>query len=317
MTDATAARLGLAQGGSDNRELFLKLFSGEVIAASRSVLQYANKHRTKALNGGKSYAFPFTGTVGTKYHTAGAEILGQTQARKEVLVSPDDVIYSDLFVDNLDEIMNAYDVRASMASQLGYSVAEAWDKNILRTLILSARGSEVLTGEGGGTVLTRANASSDAATLYNAFVDARRSLTEKKAVQAGAKVYGTLNPLEFGLLMSYDKVINADYNKGAYNTTENYMTIKVAGVDVSENTHAVFGETYNANSSTIQSVYNGNFANTVATVWTDDAACSAIAMSQFTKVVDQPERLGTLLYSAMSVGTRVLNPKCAVEIKKS
>jgi len=305
--------LGLVQGSGDNRSMFLQLFSQEIIAAAQSVLQFKDKTLWKTLSGGKSYQFPFLGGATVAYHVPGTEITGTLIDKKSVTVDPDDALIASVFLDRLDEALSHYDGRSQHAKDLGYAIAELVDRNIVRTIIQAARSGAVIPGAAGGTVKTSANAGVNGSTLFATLLDAQVSLKTNKTLRAGDEHYGALAPVQYSLLTRAPEMANTQYRPNA--DSENMAVTRINNMTVVESTNTPFGETYVANSTIVKPAYNGNFSTTVGAVWTKYASCSVEVEDLNTDIIDQPHKRGTLILAQQTVGSRALNPACAVEIK--
>ena len=68
------SRLGQVNASGNDRELFLKLYAGEVLTAFEEKNIFMGLHRTRTISGGKSASFPMTGVASAKYHTPGQMI---------------------------------------------------------------------------------------------------------------------------------------------------------------------------------------------------------------------------------------------------
>ena len=179
MANATVSRLGLVDNtGTNFNELFLKVFSGEVLTAfARNNIFNEQLHSVRTITSGKSAQFPVTGTATAAYHTPGNPLVGANQIRHgERIVSIDDLLISQAFVSNLDELKNHYDVRATYADELGKALAKTYDQNVAKVIANASRASSTLTGIAGGLTLTlgsgntaSANVSGDeiAAAIYD------------------------------------------------------------------------------------------------------------------------------------------------------
>lgn len=301
----------------------LDLFGGEVLTAFETATILRDKHQTKTLSKGKSFKFPAIWRAGGGYHTPGVEITGRQIAHTELTVDPDDKLVADAFVADIDELMNHYDVRQPYTKELGEFLARHYDANVLRTIILAARGAALFTGDQGGTGLQNASYGTDGAVLLDGISDAKLNM-EQKDVPVGAQpVHGLFLPAQWSLMARTDKNLNRDTNGGTASirnmtleTIDGVMihksniASKVFGVD---NTAAPYST--DGNVDFIPSVYRAKFGTTVGTVWTPWAACSAIVQEPSFQIVDQPEKQGTLMISRMMVGTRKLRTKCAVELR--
>ncbi len=68
---------GTVGTGSDQRELFLKVFSGEVLTTFKRLNKLRPMVRRRVLRSGKTAQFPTVGKATTAYHTAGENIFHQ------------------------------------------------------------------------------------------------------------------------------------------------------------------------------------------------------------------------------------------------
>jgi len=87
MSNSVPSRLGLVNAtGTGYNDLFLKVFSGEVLATfGRENLMMAMT-TTRTIGSGKSAQFPVTGTIASGYHTVGNEIVGTQVKHNEKII---------------------------------------------------------------------------------------------------------------------------------------------------------------------------------------------------------------------------------------
>ncbi len=71
MANATVSRLGQVNASGDANALFLKVFSGEVLATFQRENQMLNMTSVRQISSGKSAQFPVIGTTSSSYHTPG------------------------------------------------------------------------------------------------------------------------------------------------------------------------------------------------------------------------------------------------------
>ena len=107
----------------------------------------------RTINNGKSATFPVTGTVTAGYHTAGNEITGQAIKHNEKIINLDDMLLSDVFVAEVEELKNHYDVERSIYSlKWGQALSNKVDKHLLSLAILASQASATISG---GTVVMK------------------------------------------------------------------------------------------------------------------------------------------------------------------
>lgn len=139
MTDySNISRSGQSNGSGSARELFLKLYAGEVLTAFQTRNVMMPIHRVRTISKGKSAQFPMTGKFrNASYHTPGTEITPSTTKQAERVVQIDDLLINAQFIPNIDEAMTHYDIRSIYTQEAGYALAKVADQNILRTAIKS------------------------------------------------------------------------------------------------------------------------------------------------------------------------------------
>ena len=139
-------------GASD--ELFMKIFSGEVLTAFDEVNVMKDLHRVRTISHGKSASFPVMGKASARYHVAGEPILGSNKiATSERVINVDDLLIADVAIYDLDDAKNHYDVRMEYSKQLGHALAREFDKKTMRVGVLAARSEGLIADEPGGSVI--------------------------------------------------------------------------------------------------------------------------------------------------------------------
>ena len=134
MTNVNQVSLGRANltgNASNNRDLYLDLFSGEVFKG----FQYNSIARDlvmkRTLKNGKSLQFIYTGRTKATYHTPGTPILGNSDKAPPVAektITVDDLLVSSAFLYELDETLAHYELRGEISRKIGYALAETYDR---------------------------------------------------------------------------------------------------------------------------------------------------------------------------------------------
>tara|TARA_R100001082_G_scaffold3367_1_gene2731 strand:+ start:722 stop:1915 length:1194 start_codon:yes stop_codon:yes gene_type:complete len=205
----------LTWGGANNlastttdarRNLYLKLFSGEMFKGFQRNTIARDLITKRTLKNGRSLQFIFTGRTKSEFHVPGNSILGNTDGSPpvaEVTIECDDLLISSAFVYELDETLAHYDLRGEISRKIGYALAENYDRRIFRAVTKAARQASPITAtnfvEPGGTQIrvgsgTAVNAYASA-DLINAFYDAAAALDEKGVSTEGR--VGVLNPRQY------------------------------------------------------------------------------------------------------------------------
>ena len=131
MANFTPSRLGLVNNtGSGIKDLFLKTFAGEVLSAFRKATIFEDLHTTRTISSGKSAQFPIVGLSSTSYHSPGTQLTGNAIKHAEAVINIDDKLVSNVFIADVDEAMNHYDVRSQYSVQMGNALAYTFDQNV-------------------------------------------------------------------------------------------------------------------------------------------------------------------------------------------
>lgn len=131
-------------------ELFLKVFSGEVLTTFEETNIMMPLHRTRTISSGKTAQFPTTGVATAKYHTPGESLFGDEYnspgsaylsqvPHAEVTIAIDGVLTASAFLNDIDEAKNHYEVRSIYSTEIGRQLAYHADKAVLRTILAGAR----------------------------------------------------------------------------------------------------------------------------------------------------------------------------------
>ena len=196
MANATPVSVGLVNASGTEDALFLKVFAGEVLTSFDRASVTAGAEMVRSIASGKSATFPVMGRVGASYHTAGAEITGSDVNHNEKVITINDLLLSSVFLSNIEEAKNHWDVRSAYSTEIGRALAFQKDKHVLQTIGQAAQASANVSdsGYGAGTVLTNTSiASATAATAANAMIDslfdAAKALDANYVPKEGRKAF--------------------------------------------------------------------------------------------------------------------------------
>lgn len=337
MSNANPSRLGQIAGTGAVDALWLKQFSGEVLTAFETMVKLRDRVRFRTIESSKSAQFPATFKAKAGYHVPGTEILGQSIQHNEVTITLDDLLISDVFIAEIDELKNHYDVRGPYSQELGHSLALFYDRMIAQNIIVSARGTELFTGDGGGTVVQESDVGgsadfvSSAADAIAAINLAKQKMDEKDVPVDIMPVYACVKTPIWYLIANSDKNINRDFGGDGSLARQSLRTI--SDIEIIKSNAPLFGRDvtpYNASSnadglvgapsgayalpSTYPAKYHADLTNTIGMVWTEPAAAVLQLMGLQMESEWDIRRQGTLMVAKMAVGAGALRSKCAVEL---
>jgi len=305
---------GLGGTYLNDNALFLKQFAGEVLTTFERVNVMKDKHMTRAISQGKSASFPVSGQTGAGYHVPGTTLTGtQSVLHNERIINIDDFLVSDIFVAQVDELKNHYDVRSIYTTEMGRALAKAYDQKVQQVVALAARSASPITGNPGGSVLVNAAAATDGIQLAGTIFSGAQTFDEKDVPEDDR--YVNVKPAQYYLLAQTTDVINKDWGgSGVYAEGE---VLKVAGIHIVKSNNvptgviaAVPGE---------NNTYAGTFTNTVAVMYQKGAVGTVSLMDLSTSMTDPngdyyTQNLGTLIHAKYLQGHGVLRAECAIEI---
>jgi hypothetical protein len=294
--------------GTDFDALFLKVFSGEVLTAfARNNIFNEQLHSVRTITSGKSAQFPVTGAATAAYHTPGTPLVGANQIlANEKIISIDDLLISQAFVSNLDELKNHYDVRATYADELGKALAKKYDENVAKVIANASRASTTLTGGNGGITATLASGNTTSAAvsgdeLAGAIYDIAQTMDERDIPPTDR--FCVLPPAEYyKLAESATRTVDVDFNPGGNGSFASGRVQQIAGIPVMMSNN-VPQSNVGSNPSGANNTYSGDDSKTLGLVFHKSAVGTV-------KLMDM-----TLMVAKYALGHGILRPECAATIK--
>ena len=326
MANASPVKFGNANSGATRDDaLFLKVFAGEVITSFDRASKTQGADMVRSISNGKSASFPVMGRIGAAYHAVGAEILGSAVNSNEKVITINDLLTSSVFLSNIEEAKNHWDVRSAYSSEIGRALAFTKDKHILQTIgqasLASANVSD--SGYGAGATITNTGiASATDATAANAMIDAlfgaAKQLDANYVPSEGRKCFMRLE--EYYKLANATNAVNVDFS-GNGSIAEGKV-LKIAGIELVPVAHFVAS---NVNSGVDQGSATAGGSNPQAVDLTNYVALvshpSAVGTVKLMDLAVEKEydirRQGTLMVAKYAMGHGVLRPEAAVGIKEA
>jgi len=315
-----ATRLGLvnnAGGGSfaGDNAMFLKVWAGEVLTAFRKSTVFEALHKVRTISSGKTAQFPIIGLNSASYHTPGNQIIGNQQKVAEATVNIDDKLISSVFLPDIDEAKNHYDVRSQFSAEMGNALAYTYDKNVAAVIAKAARtATNFNTDLPGGTrikIVATSKAAITGAQLATALFAAAQKMDENNLPEGDR--YCCLAPAEYYKLVQETTVINRDWGgQGAY---ADGTVLKVAGIDIIKSNH--LPTTNRSAASGENNAYDADYTKSVALVWNPMCAGTVKLMDLKMETTGGDVHAlwqGTFMVASMALGTGILRPDCAIEI---
>ena len=325
MANATPVSVGRVNAAGSEDALFLKVFAGEVLTSFERASVTAGAETVRTISNGKSATFPVMGRVAAAYHTPGAEITGSDVNHNEKVITVNDLLVSSVFLSNIEEAKNHWDVRSAYSTEIGRALAFQKDKHILQTIGQAAQASANVadTSYAAGTVLTNTNiASATASTAANAMIDslfdAAKQLDANYVPKEGRKAFIKLE--EYYKLANGTNVTNVDFS-GQGSIAEGKV-VKVAGIELIPTAHFVSSNVTAAPDAGSATAGGSNpqavdLSNYVCLVSHPSAVGTVKLMDLAVESEYDIRRQGTLMVAKYAMGHGVLRPEAAVGIKEA
>lgn len=341
MPDYTISRPGQIAGAGAVDALFLKVFSGEVLASYARKVATAGSYLEKRISAGKSWQFPALSRATSKRFTVGDNILNSTNGYlstiqgNERIINIDSPIISAVVIADLDEAMSHFETRSEYVNQLGEALAIDHDTHILSVGIAAAR-TDLTFAHADYTADRIVNGvTSDADALYAALFDAAKIMDQNDVPSEGRICF--LRPTEYYALMykyaggtfTPGALTNADFSSGSGTIFQSAripfpiagfeirMTKNLPSTDKSAVSSDVAGTANNDVFSTNGHGYNGDFSDTLG-LCVQRSAIGSVKLWDVTTQSDYKlEAQGYLTVSRLAEGHGVLRPECAVELSSA
>ena len=327
MANASPVSVGRVNAAGSEDALFLKVFAGEVLTSFERASVTAGAETVRTISNGKSATFPVMGRVAASYHTPGAEITGSDVNHNEKVITVNDLLVSSVFLSNIEEAKNHWDVRSAYSQEIGRALAFQKDKHVLQTIGQASQGSANVgdSGYAAGTTLTDSNiASATDATAANAVIDAifdaAKALDDNFVPKEGRKCF--LRTEEYYKLANGTNVVNVDFS--GQGSIADGKVIKVAGIELIPTPHFISSDLSSSTNVDGGSATQGgsnpqqvNLANYVALVCHPSAAGTVKLMDLAVESEYDIRRQGTLMVAKYAMGHGVLRPESAVGIKEA
>lgn len=296
---ANPSRLGEKAGGSANpKELFLKVFAGEVLTAFNTNNIAMPLHRVRTISSGSSAQFPLTGTAATATLQAGNEVAPAAIKHSEKVITIDDLLTSSVFIAKIDEAMNHYDVRSIYSTEIGTALAKAADVSIFAKIAAATDdASEYAQGAGQNNADVEIAGSGTAINgtgVADSIFEALQALDEKnvtgeRSVVLDAATYYTLFK---GTVSDLAGVMSSDFGTGGNLNAGNVPQIGGAKIYMSNNLPS----------------------GSKGLVFTKDAAATVKLLDLAVESEYQVSKQGTLMVARYAMGHDSLRPECAVKL---
>jgi hypothetical protein len=324
MADSIPSRPGQNLGTGDARAKFKILFLAEVMRTYLAANVTGGRFMTRTITEGKSADFPVVGLAGGGFHTPGQEVLGRIIKNTSKTINLDDILLTDSFVADIDQLMNHWDVMTEYTAAQGNFLARVDDIYALAICAQAARSSATIPGESApGARLINASALTNADVLADLIFSSATRFDEIGVPQEDRAAY--LRPTQYHLLVkSSTRAANRDYS-GSGNYASGVIE-DIAGIplvktpnlphqDLSDDDAiAAAGLFTAASGNPLPSHAWGDYSTTAGIVAQKGAIGTLKLMGMTNTITPMEWKQGTLILTKQLIGRDVLRPECAIEL---
>lgn len=340
--DTSPNRLGAINGASDKDALFLKVFANEILTTFDEYNVMKDLHTIRTISSGKSAQFPVTGTATAKYHTPGKSIIDSGNSylsdikHAERVITIDDMLVSSVFIANIDELKNHYDIRSIYAKELGKALAKRFDIATMKTLAGGARQTATITGGKAGVSTNHGTALDTAPEIIDALYTIARKLDENDVPDDGSR-FAILTPTQYYKLITSDNTaisLATNRDAGGVGNIATGRIPMVAGLNLYKSNHLVDvavadgsqdqdddnakNEVHDANSDgTLDGDgYNADLSDTGFLAGHPSGIGTVKLLDLATESDYSVAHQGTLFVAKYAMGHNVLRPEACAEARK-
>ena len=336
--------MGRAGGASD--ALFLKQFSGEVLAAFDEFNVMMPLHTVRTISQGKSAQFPIIGTTSADYHIAGTSVIDDAGANNgaaakteydyaaighaEKVIGIDDMLVVPQLIPSIDEAKSHYDYRSEYTRQMGAALARQTDRHLIRQMVngaLTTGLSAPLTNGGGQISIGGSGAAQTAITaakLINSLFDAAASLDgndvpaqDRFVVLTPTLYYNLIGGRSGADTMAIStSVANSDIGGSGFGSGRAPM---VAGFEIYKSNNVLHEDTHYDNPTGKSGDGNNDYSgedddDVMGLVFHKSAVGTVKLMDLSVESEYLIERQATLMVAKYAMGHGILRPEAAIAL---
>lgn len=292
--------------GASDRDLAIKVFSGEVLTAFETANIFLSKVQNRTIQSGKSASFAVIGKYDTAVdtHVPGTDITPNLINAGERVIEIDDLKYASVFVDNFEEAMQHYETRSQYSAEMGRKLAKTVDLAVIAQLDACVAGTANAGDTNGGEGQPAA----------------QTSITIDTVPATGTRTSGEKGDLILAALFDADTAMEEDDVPGERNVVmspKNYNRLVQSGAVHKDMTQGNNGGIDSGKVTRIAGhnimVSNNVGANDIY-MFTQNAVGVVKLLDVKSEVNYIPEKLGDLMTSSYAMGFGVLNNGCVVKM---
>ena len=294
-----------ALSGASDRDLAIKVFSGEVLTAFETANIFLPNVQNRTIASGKSASFAVIGSYDTAIgaHVPGTDITPNLINAGERVIEIDALQYASVFVDNFEEAMQHYETRSQYSAEMGRALSKTVDNAIIAQLDACVAGTANSGDTNGGegqpgantavaiTLVTTDSNGVKGDAILAALFDAQTAMDEDDVPGDRTVV---MSPKNYNRLVQ-SGAVHKDMTSGNGGIDSGKIT-QVAGHSISVSNNVGTNDIY---------------------MFTQNSVGVVKLLDIKSEVNYVPEKLGDLMTSSYAMGFGVLNNGCVVKMATS
>lgn len=332
MSNVTISTIGQINNAGDDRALMLKGFSGDLLISFRNALQFMPYVRVKELGPGKkSYQFPAIGQATASRHVRGEDVFDASNSyldnvpHAERIIHYDRPMVSATAVDDFEEFINHYDVRATYAEEMGQALSEKVEQDFLRVAILASRASATVTGGPTSTPTLSFPATPTAGDIVDLCFDAAQQFDENNVPKMDRVVAITPEWYYTVIKGAPDNVqttasvevahpgLRELGDVGNVSVADGFIR-RIAGIRLMPTNLLPNTDESAVTDAGAYNTYYADYSTTAAVFWQKSAVGHIHGKGVGVQMEDTVRTMSTNLVSSYIKGTGILRPECAIEV---
>ena len=291
--------------GVSDRDLAIKVFSGEVLTAFETANIFMAKVQNRTIASGKSASFAVIGKYDSAVseHVPGSDITPNLINAGERVIEIDNLKYASVFVDNFEEAMQHYETRSQYSAEMGRKLAKEVDLAIITQLDACVAG----TANAGDTNGGEGQPAAQAAIVIDTVPATGTRTNAEKGDLILAGLFDADTAMEEDDIPGERMVVMSpkNYNRLVQSTAVNKdMTTNNGGLDSGKVTQVAGHNILVSNNVGTNDIY----------MFTQHAVGVVKLLDIKSEVNYIPEKLGDLMTSSYAMGFGVLNNGCVVKL---
>lgn len=304
--------------GDFSKDTSLNIFkyNSEVLVAFKRLCLMEGLVQYKDCSKAKGRKFNLFGRGEARYVKPGEsqlEKVNRQYDRTQITIYPDYPLISDDLIDDFSALMNDFNERQLATEATAEALANKRDKSMLQQAILAAREPGKVEGMYGGSSLVYADCDSDVQQLRKALTAAAVAMDEKDVPDTDRNVI--LKPLQYRMLVDCDDVV--EDSVGGDGSRSKGIVGRYQGLLLRKSNNLPTTDLTGTDDALMNNTYEGNFTGTVASVITSRVLGAVRLSGMKTEHQRHADRQSDYYITSLMVGSGILRPDCAVEIRNA